>query len=58
MNKNLTILIAIAVLLWLVLKNQQPQQVSNEETWEWIDWQGLQRSITVHRNMRQQNGNG
>jgi len=30
----------------------QPVMV-NKETWEWNDWKGRQRSITVHREVRQ-----
>lgn len=26
---------------------------SNEETWEWEDWRGRNRSITVHRHARE-----
>lgn len=48
-NKDIGGLVIIGLLLWLLFK-QQPQQASNEETWEWVDWQGKQRSITVHRN--------
>lgn len=26
-----------------------PQIVTNEETWEWVDYKGNERKITVHR---------
>jgi hypothetical protein len=44
--------IIIGVALWLLLSNrQQPTEVSNAETWNWTDWQGKQRSITVRRDV-------
>ena len=32
--------------------SRQPVMV-NKETWEWTDWKGRPRSITVHREVRQ-----
>jgi hypothetical protein len=29
------------------------QQYINEENWEWIDWKGQNRSLTVHRKLTQ-----
>lgn len=26
--------------------------ISNEETWEWKDWTGKNRSITIHRTVK------
>lgn len=26
--------------------------ISNEETWNWTDWQGKQRSIEIHRTVK------
>jgi len=26
--------------------------ISNEETWNWIDWQGRNRSVTIHRTVK------
>ena len=49
MNDGWLIIIAILAVLWL---SQKPVQVSNEETTEWIDWQGNKRSITTHRIVR------
>lgn len=46
MNNN-WVIFAIIVLVLLSLKGAQ-----NEETWEWVDWQGNKRSLTVHRHVR------
>jgi len=35
-----------------IVKRAQPVMV-NKETWEWRDWRGRPRSITVHREVRQ-----
>ena len=52
MNKDLGGLIIVGLLLWVLFRQQSPPtQVSNEETWTWVDWQGKERSITVHRNV-------
>jgi len=32
-------------------KTLQPV-ISNEETWEWTDWQGKHRSIEIHRTVK------
>jgi len=50
MGKDWGLLIIVGLLLFLLLKRNQVQQFSNEETWTWVDWQGRKRSITVHRN--------
>lgn len=31
---------------------QLKQVQENEETWEWVDWQGRERKITVHRQVK------
>lgn len=58
---GLALLIAIGVSV-VVLSNKRkvvPQQASpvqqgasNAETWEWNDWQGNARKITVHRDVK------
>jgi hypothetical protein len=55
--KDWGLLVIILLLVWISSRSQQPQRVSNEETWEWIDYRGQRRQITVHRNVRQQSGN-
>ena len=41
-----------------LLSQEQPQAprnapaAVNKETWEWTDWKGRKRSITVHREVR------
>lgn len=26
--------------------------ISNEEEWDWIDWRGVHRSVTIHRTVK------
>ena len=42
----------IALLILAGLLYFRGQKVENEETWEWTDYRGQKRSITVHRNVR------
>lgn len=51
-GKNWVGLVIIGLVVWLLLRQRQPTQVNNEETWSWTDWLGNQRSITVHRDVR------
>jgi hypothetical protein len=45
--------IAIIILIVLLLRSQSSSatQLHNEETWEWTDWRGNQRKMTVYRNV-------
>jgi hypothetical protein len=50
----------IAVHVYLTRFRSAPQHTAqhqpvmvNKETWEWRDWRGRPRSITVHREVRQ-----
>lgn len=42
----------IVLVLWLLFNSKGKTTVSNAETWQWTDWQGKQREITVHRDVR------
>lgn len=47
--------IGLGVLLFWLLKKQGAaagQHISNAETWEWVDAEGHNRTITVHRDVR------
>lgn len=46
-NKWMMVLLVLMGLLYF-----RGQQTQNEETWEWTDYKGQSRSITVHRNVR------
>lgn len=48
-NKWLIILIALAILLYLA--SRQTNRISNAETFEWTDYKGNQRRLTVHRDV-------
>ena len=46
----------LALFLFMRAKERKPPpaQSTNEETWEWTDWQGRQRNVTVHRQVKQE----
>ena len=45
------LVIALVVIIYLLMKNRQSvgSGFSNAEIWEWTDWRGNERKITVHR---------
>jgi len=48
------LLLGLGVLLFMLLRKggaAAAQHVSNAETWEWVDAEGRNRSITVHRDV-------
>ena len=46
-------LLVVAFVLYLVIRaRSSPVQISNLEKWEWVDWKGRSRSISVHRDTR------
>ena len=50
------LLLGLGILLFMLLKKggagaAAGQHVSNAETWEWIDAEGRNRTITVHRDV-------
>lgn len=40
----------------LGVKASPVQTMENEETWEWIDWEGNKRSIEIHRTVKTNDG--
>ena len=55
-NQQMTTLaIGIAIVLlimYFMRKNSLATRISNAETWNWEDWKGRQRQITVHRDVK------
>ena len=51
MGKNWGFLIAIGILLFLLMRKDQPaiQTAHNKETWNWTDFRGNKREIMVSR---------
>jgi hypothetical protein len=63
MNNDIVTLLIIAFLIWKL--TEKPQQVAtaqlspltdskplqNEETWEWVDWNGRARTMKVNRRL-------
>lgn len=49
------LLLGLGILLFMLMRKQQGavagQHVSNAETWEWVDAEGRNRTITVHRDV-------
>ena len=51
-STQVLLLVAIGLLIaYLIWKSRTPSLTgfSNLETWDWTDWKGRQRQITVHR---------
>ena len=55
----------IGLALWLTSSNKRAaatlaptpiQTISNAETWEWVDWQGNPRKVTVNREVHSTHG--
>lgn len=38
---------------WPLQEPSQSPRLVNKETWEWTDWKGRKRSITVHREVKE-----
>ena len=56
-GSGVALLVAGLVVLGIFMlmgKKSTPAQATNEETWEWTDWQGRQRNVTVHRKVQQE----
>lgn len=49
MDKKWIPWLIIGILVFLLLRNNT---VQNEESWEWVNYKGNKRSITVHRNVK------
>lgn len=54
MDKGWGWLLLAGLVLLFFLRRPNATSVSNEETWEWVDWLGNRRSITVHRDVKAQ----
>jgi len=50
-NTGLLLILLLGLFLFSKTKEETKTAITyqNEETWEWIDWKGRQRQITVHR---------
>ena len=51
-NENTGLLLVLLLGLFLFSKPKETKTeiaYQNEETWEWTDWKGQRRQITVHR---------
>ena len=52
-NETTGLLLVLLLGLFLFSKSKEETKTEiayqNEETWEWVDWKGQLRQITVHR---------
>ena len=54
-TKYLITIALIALIIYLILRSRgTASQFTNLEKWEWMDWKGRERQITVHREAKTQ----
>ena len=45
--------VLLVVVVYLLMRQSK---ISNAETWEWTDYRGIKRSLTIHRDVKQSPG--
>ena len=53
-DQSMVMILLGIFIAYLLLKNRSQSAIGfkNAETWEWVDWKGRQRGITVHRDVK------
>ena len=51
MGKNWVGLVILGLVVWLILRQRQPQTSTNEEIMTWTDYRGHEYRIEVHRDV-------